>query len=59
LKLKIWLDYDANIHKRIKFAENMSMASKSLVVMGTTYRRLSHSSNFCIVSRVCIAKQDV
>jgi len=38
------------LHKRIKFAENMSveiLASKFLVVMGT-YRRLSHTVLSCI-----------
>jgi len=49
-------------HKRIKFAKNMSieiLASKFLVVMGTTYRRLSHTVLSGIVSCVCISEQDV
>jgi len=49
------------LHKRIKFAENMSikiLASKFLVVMGT-YRRLSHTAIRCIVSCVRISEQDV
>jgi len=49
------------LHKRIKFAENMSieiLASKFLVVMGT-YRRLSHTVLRSIVSCVRISEQDV
>jgi len=52
-------------HKPIKFAENMSieiLALKFLVVMGTTYRRLSHLSHTVlsgIVSCVRISEQDV
>ena len=49
------------LHKRIKFAENMSveiLASKFLVVMGT-YRRLSHTVLSCIFPCVRISEQDV
>jgi len=55
------------LHKRIKFAENMSLwqctrleilASKFLVVMGT-YRRLSHTVLSCIVSCVRISEKNV
>jgi len=51
----------ALLHKRIKFAENMSteiLASKFLVAMGS-YRRLSHTPLSCIVSSVRISEQDV
>jgi len=35
------------------------LASKFMVVMGTTYRRLSHTTLSGIVSCVCISEQDV
>jgi len=54
----VWIMKLTLFHTRIKFAKNMSiefLASKFLVVMGTTYRRLSHTALSC----VRISEQDV
>ena len=62
LKKSGWIMKLTLFHKRIKLAKNMSieiLASKFLVVMGTTYRRLSHTVLSGIVSCVLISEQDV